>query len=453
MLFRSSLTLVCLALALIFRIDSAGAGYVQSWLDTRGGCSPGPLMLMRSPLRGRPFLGKAGPDWTDADVDEFRQVYAACTRRNPVVNLMKLDATQAQIDAHIEEVVAKLRENVVGPARRNAEAQTAKMAAERELAQERQAQEEQRQVKAAQEAQEIAAEADRREAARREREREQAARDRQAKEAREVREEQQRETIAREDRERDEAAARQAAEKSARTRLRLQEQAEQDRRATEELLKQAEEEERKTSILVKEAEAAHQARAAAEQRLAELRRKAEAVVQEGATTKSASDNAAQKPDQAFSKDDATPTLDLVAADFGRLFNDQSASMGFDLRASSKGCRAAVRTACQFGINERIGVVVSADNGNPRATGVTVIYAPEDDPAMAFTALSSFMVVARMLSPSLARAKDNKFVTRLFVGLKDKPEGEATADGIRYQISSGAAGVWFTATGETSKTAN
>ncbi|WP_316237041.1 hypothetical protein [Bradyrhizobium sp. SZCCHNR1015] len=407
-------------------------------------------MLMRSPLRGRPFLGKAGPDWTDADVEEFRQVYAACTRRYPVVNVMKLDATQAQIDAHIEEVVAKLRENVVGPARRNADARTAKMAAERELAQERQAQEEQPQVKAAQEAQEIAAEADRRETARREREREQAAR---TKEAREVREDQQRETIAREDRERDEAAARRAAEKSERTRLRLLEQAEQDRRATEELLRQADEEERKTSIVVKEAEAAHQARAAAEQRLAELRRKTDAVVHEGAVTKLASDNPAQNPDQASSRDDGTRRLDLVAADFGRVFNDRSASMGFDLRASSKGCSAAVRTACQFGINERIGVVVSADNGNPRATGVTVIYAPEDDPAMAFKALSSFMVVARMLSPSLALAKDNIFVTRLFVGLKDKPEGEATADGIRYQISSGAAGVWFTATGEPAKASN
>ncbi|WP_441279804.1 hypothetical protein AB7535_35760 [Bradyrhizobium sp. 956_D2_N1_4] len=351
---------------------------------------------MNNPLRGRAqFLEKKAEDWTDGDIDEFRRVYSACTKRYPAVNV-SLNASPAQMDAHVEKVVSQLLHNIIEPARGDAHAQAVKAAATRQLAEEK-----------------------------------------------EAREEQQREKVAQEERGNAEEASRRSAERAERARQRLREQAEQDRRATEDLLKQVEAEERKTAEIAKEAEVAKQARAAAEQRLADIRRKSESVEQKEG--KSQSGDATATSAQRAAKMEATPTLGLIATDFSREFNDVSASMGFDLRASQNGCSSAVRTVCQFKINERTGVIVGSDNDNPRATGVTIILVPNGDPTEVTKALSSFMVVARMLSPSIKRQKDNGFVSQIFVGLKEKSESEATADGVRYQISTSAAGLWFTAT--------
>lgn len=434
------LVAVCAFLSLS---DVSYAGHVQSWLDSRGGCSPGPLMGMNHVRRGdREFLGKKALEWTDADIEEFRQLYSACTRRYPAINIMKLNPTPAEISADIEQVVAQLMNNFINPARAAARAEIAKGAAARRLADERAAREEERQAAALVQARESAAENERRAIAREQREREeareQAERDQKSKEARDSREEQAREKLAQDERENSTRNIQRAAERAERTRQRLQKQAEQDRRATEELLKQVEAEELKTSEAAKEADAARQARTAAEKRLAQIRGKGEA--QTGESTP----KLMQSPENPIKENGTAVTLGIVAADFSREFNDRSASMGFDLRASQKGCSAAVRTACQFKINERIGVVVASENDSSHATSVTIILTSNGDPLEVMKALSSFMVVAKVLSPSLRRQTDNSFVSQIFLGLKDKNESEASADGVRYQISTGAAGLWFTA---------
>jgi hypothetical protein len=447
MAIRASSTVVGMSFALFLLSGPAAAGHVQSWLDSRGGCSPGPLQLMDfHPPRGlREFLGKQAQAWTDEDVEEFQRVYSACVKQHAVFATGVVNPTASQIEATISGAVDRLRQRFIEPARQEARAQTAKLAAERRLAEEREASEEQRQVRLEQEAREKAAEADQRAAERadrdRERAREQSERERRATEEREAREEQQKEKLAQEDRENAAAATRLATERAERTRQRLQDQAEQDRRKTEELLKQVEAEERRTAEVAREAEEARQARAAAERRLAEIRRKSESVEQQ---RHERTEDTTPRPGMSPEEGQPAATLDLIAADFSKKFNDMSASLGFDLRASNNGCSAAVRTACQFKIREHTGVVASAGNNDPHATEVMVIHSLTDDPSEVMQALSSFMVVAKLLSPSLRREKDNRFVSMMFLGLKEKSESKATADRVHYTMTKNSVGLWFSA---------
>jgi hypothetical protein len=95
MAIRASSIVVGGSFALLLLSASAEAGHVQSWLDSRGGCSPGPLQLMgfNAPRGLREFLGKQAQDWTDEDVDEFQRVYSACAKRYPVTATNVLNAT------------------------------------------------------------------------------------------------------------------------------------------------------------------------------------------------------------------------------------------------------------------------------------------------------------------------------------------------------------------------
>lgn len=53
------------------------AGYVQSWVDSRGGCERAWSELARAPVT-REFLGRASTEWTDEMVNEYSQVVDRC---------------------------------------------------------------------------------------------------------------------------------------------------------------------------------------------------------------------------------------------------------------------------------------------------------------------------------------------------------------------------------------
>jgi hypothetical protein len=55
----------------------------------------------------------------------------------------------------------------------------------------------------------------------------------------------------------------------------------------------------------------------------------------------------------------------------------SASIGFEVRAASYGCSAAVRRGASFIISERTGVIVMAENSDPHATHFSVIRSVRD----------------------------------------------------------------------------
>jgi hypothetical protein len=104
---RGSSKIIGGAFVLLTLSGPVEAGHVQSWLDSRGGCSPGPLQLMGfHGLRGIPeFLGKRAQDWTDEDVDDFQRVYSACARQYPVTATSVLNPTSRQMEEAISGVV------------------------------------------------------------------------------------------------------------------------------------------------------------------------------------------------------------------------------------------------------------------------------------------------------------------------------------------------------------
>ena len=226
MTFRNLMISSSAAMALLASANIADAGYVQSWLDSKGGCQPGSLQLLGDYVRpgDRTFLRRPAQDCTDEDVEEYLTVYAACVRRFASFATGMVNPTPEKIEARVAEAVGRLKRNFIEPARAQASAENAKIEARRKLAEERALREQEQFARQAERDGEAAAESRRLE----------------------------------EDRTR-------------RDRERLQEQAKRDRAAAEEARRRAEAEEPKIAEVAKEADAARREREAAEQRLAEIR--------------------------------------------------------------------------------------------------------------------------------------------------------------------------------------
>lgn len=248
-------------LSLFFNSSSANAGHVQMWLESKGGCQPGNLMLLGGYIRlgDRSFLGKAAEAWTDEDVEEYRSVVLACARRYPYGV-----STPQTVDSKVADLVVRLKRNLIEPAR--AQLNTAKEAADarRKLA-EAQASREQAGMEArAEREKEVAVEA-RRLAD------ERALLDRKRSEAQASREQAEMEAQGEREKEAAVEARRLADERAIRHRKRLDEQARFDREAAEEALRRAEDEAPKLAQASKEADEARRARQEAEQKLADIR--------------------------------------------------------------------------------------------------------------------------------------------------------------------------------------
>ncbi|AWO92694.2 MULTISPECIES: hypothetical protein [Bradyrhizobium] len=388
------------ALGVLFVAGVADAGYVQSWLDSKGGCQPGPLQLMEGYVRpgDRAFLGRPADAWTDEDLDEFVSVYSACVRRNAIFALGTANPTPEKIEAHISQTVSRLKRNFIEPARAQATAERAGMEAKRKLAEEQVLREQEQLAKQAERDREAAAE-----------------------------------------------ARRLAEDRARRERERLQEQAKRDREAAEEALRRAEVEEPKIAEVAKEAEAARQARQAAEQRLAEIRGRVD--VQEKARREAIAGQRAAELSQRKELGGGAKSakLGIVAGDFHLRFNEMAASMNFDLRATSLGCAAMVKTACRFKVNERIFVTTASENDDPLATEITVLHNPDGTVSVATVqAVTTFMIVARMLNPTGDRQKQGELVISLLNGLKDKTESEAEFDRVHFLLMKNAVGLFFIA---------
>ncbi|TFV44501.1 hypothetical protein [Bradyrhizobium niftali] len=387
-------------MALLASANIADAGYVQSWLDSKGGCQPGPLQLMGDYVRpgDRAFLGRPAQDWTDEDVEEYRTVYAACVRRFASFATGMVNPTPEKIEARVAEEVGRLKRNFIEPARAQASAESAKTEARRKLAEERALREQEQVARQAERDGEAAAEFRRLE-----------------------------EDRARRDRER------------------LQEQAKRDRAAAEEALRRAEAEEPKIAEVAKEADAARREREAAEQRLAEIRSRlrAEEEKRRKAFAEAQAAEGARAPRGAREAEGGK--LGIIAGDFHLRFNEMSASMNFDLRALSLGCSSQVKTACRFKVNERVFVTTASENDDPLATEITVLHDPDGTVSVATVqAVTTFMIVARLLNPSGDRQRQSEMVISLLNGLKDKSESHANLNGIHYLLMKNAAGLFFIA---------
>ncbi|WP_051448388.1 hypothetical protein [Bradyrhizobium sp. WSM1417] len=242
-------------------VSSANAGHVQTWLESKGGCQPGSLMLLGGYIRpgDRGFLGKAAEAWTDEDVEEYRSVVLACARRYPYGV-----STPQTVDSKVADLVARLKRNLIEPAR--AQLNSAKEAADarRKLAE----------AQASREQAEMEAQAEREKQAAVEAQRlsdERALQDRKRQETQASREQARLEAQAKREKEDAAEARRLADERALQERGRVEERSRLDREAAEEALRRAEDEAPKLARLRREADEARRARQEAEQKLADIR--------------------------------------------------------------------------------------------------------------------------------------------------------------------------------------
>ena len=214
----------------------AHAGYVRDFMDAHGSCetssSDASMMLLEEhlPTSDGKFLGKDGADWTEDDLNDFKQVFAACLRRFPadVIGVLRdgepSEPSSTAIQRKVDQRVSEIRAQLVEPAQAFREQQQSAAAANERLLEER--------SKARREAQERTAAADK-DAAK--------------------------------------AAARRAGEDTRTRREAILRQAEADRAAAKAATQLAESETPLLDEAEREAQAAHQARVEAEHRLDALR--------------------------------------------------------------------------------------------------------------------------------------------------------------------------------------
>jgi hypothetical protein len=126
-------------------------------------------------------------------------------------------------------------------------------------------------------------------------------------------------------------------------------------------------------------------------------------------------------------------LGVNAAEFHENFNAASAAMEFEVRASKKGCGAGVKIACQYFVNERIGIIASAEKNDPRATEIIVMYSK----ASAVDALLFMMTESAVISaitPSADRRELGNFLTSLQKRLLDQDEADGVFNSVHYTLT-------------------
>ncbi len=121
--------------------SSASAGFVENWVVTHGNCRGGgnsyntlDAMLETHISSGDEFLGRPASEWTDADLQEFKQKLTECIRLHPaaVMSVFRagepIIAPPGAIDRHVEARMNELMRVLIEPARsakRDDEAATA----------------------------------------------------------------------------------------------------------------------------------------------------------------------------------------------------------------------------------------------------------------------------------------------------------------------------------------
>lgn len=127
-------------LAITLFASRADAGQIKNYIETKGGCANGgsaavSIDLMQSTFfpQGGPFLGKTAIEWTDEDIEDFKEVYAECLRLRPIDVLGTISAAgpntvpPGAIKAKVEKATSNLIAKFIEPAR---EAQRRRVLAE-----------------------------------------------------------------------------------------------------------------------------------------------------------------------------------------------------------------------------------------------------------------------------------------------------------------------------------
>lgn len=117
-------------LAITLFASRADAGQIRNYIETKGGCSNGgsaavAIDLMQSTFfpQGGPFLGKTALEWTDEDIEDFKEVYAQCLRLRPIDILGTISASgpntipPGAIKAKVDKVTSNLIAEFIEPAR------------------------------------------------------------------------------------------------------------------------------------------------------------------------------------------------------------------------------------------------------------------------------------------------------------------------------------------------
>jgi hypothetical protein len=130
-----AITTLCLAPGV------AHAGYVSSWVTAKGGCRPGVLMLLNADIAFNEYryLDKLVSEWTDADFEDYRQVYLNCAQQYPrVVSHTVVDPGGVALERNTREHLAMISKFVVQRSNRERqqaiEAEGAKLDMERDAA-------------------------------------------------------------------------------------------------------------------------------------------------------------------------------------------------------------------------------------------------------------------------------------------------------------------------------
>jgi flagellar biosynthesis GTPase FlhF len=121
---------VAIFLAITLFASRADAGQIRNYIETKGGCANGgsaavAIDLMQNTFfpQGGPFLGKTAIEWTDEDIEDFKEIYAQSLRLRPIDILGSLSASgpntvpPGAIKAKVERVTSNLIAEFIEPAR------------------------------------------------------------------------------------------------------------------------------------------------------------------------------------------------------------------------------------------------------------------------------------------------------------------------------------------------
>ena len=100
--------------------------------------------------------------------------------------------------------------------------------------------------------------------------------------------------------------------------------------------------------------------------------------------------------------------------------------------------------CQFAVTDHVSVLTTSENDHPHATDVTVLFSPDGSASRGIEALTAYMIVVGVLSPSVQRKEQIDFVIQLLNSLNEKNEASADLDGIHYSLAKKSIGDFFSA---------